>query len=357
MKGIAFLVPEDPSPEFWNLYTASFADGNIANEGAAGLNPDYVIYNCNVYDKNMALLHTQTLTRANIDTARYIPLGSETGDGGYYLSYYIWPICDVFFDTNLVLTDTFYISITMNYEVDSTIQLYPTIYEIAEVHLFGGTTRLVPWVTRYYRDTLLTSAWHEEEYGWHISGIFPIIESDGDTCPQVRNVGVYIGGSDQFFLKWERGTNHIDWQVSYGPAGSAPGVGTLLEYNQPMTQLITVDPDSQYVAYVRARCRFARDEWGPWSDPVNIWLNNSNGIESAQSSIDFTLTPNPASGTVAIGCEAKDGTIEVVDMQGRVVLAAPSVQRTLDINCLAAGSYVVRLITREGTAVRRLQVE
>jgi hypothetical protein len=31
----------------------------------------------------------------------------------------------------------------------------------------------------------------------------------------------------------------------------------------------------------------------------------------------FSLSPNPASGTVAVTCEAQQGTLTVVDMQGR----------------------------------------
>ncbi|MBR4229140.1 MAG: T9SS type A sorting domain-containing protein [Bacteroidales bacterium] len=49
--------------------------------------------------------------------------------------------------------------------------------------------------------------------------------------------------------------------------------------------------------------------------------------------------------------------MEVIDMQGRTMLAVPSTKQTLDISHLAAGNYAVRLTTPRGTAVRRLQVK
>ena len=352
------MVPESMDPLFRSLYSV-YRNGVFEIEGVAGLNNDYVIVNCNVYDKNMTLLHTQPVSLSTLDTARVIPFGHRSGidDNGNRVPEF-WPVCDVFFDTPLVITDTFYISITMIYEGE-TMQLYPTLYTFTEFHEYGGTTRLLPWETRRYRDTLLTGAWHVEENGWHITGLFPIIGRDGDTCPQVGNVELYKGSSTQFFLKWGRGTNHYDWQVSYGPLGIAPEDGTMLTFTQPQSSLITVDPDSQYVAYVRARCRFARDEWGPWSHPVNIWLNGSNGISSVQRVPDFTLTPNPASGTVTVGGFEGEGAVEIVDMAGRVSGQWPVAggQRTIDISRLPAGSYVVRLTTAEGTASRMLQVE
>ena len=56
-------------------------------------------------------------------------------------------------------------------------------------------------------------------------------------------------------------------------------------------------------------------------------------------------------------CAAAEGTLEVVDMQGRTLLTAPATQRTLDVSRLTAGSYIVRLTTPDGTATRHLQVE
>lgn len=188
--------------------------------------------------------------------------------------------------------------------------------------------------------------------------VFPIIRRDCDTCPQVRNVELFKGSSTQFFLRWQRGNNHRNWQVSYGPAGIAPEDGTMLIFNQPQSSLITVDPDSDYVAYVRARCRFARDEWGAWSDPVSIRLN-ANAIDPMIPTTDFTLTPNPASGTVTIIGIDGESSIEIIDMSGRIIteLSTQNTAHSIDISNLPVGSYVVRLTTAHGTTAHRLQVK
>ena len=188
--------------------------------------------------------------------------------------------------------------------------------------------------------------------------LFPIIRNDGDTCPQVCNIEVFRGNTTQFFMRWGRGTNHLDWQVSYGPAGTAPEDGTMLTFNQPMTSLITVDPDSQYVAYVRARCRFDRDEWGPWSDPVDIHLN-ANDIETVDSGVPVTLSPNPATASITVACGEPMQSVELLDLDGRILLEqqpSGSSTTTLDTSTIPTGTYLLRIHTPQGTAVKKLVV-
>ncbi len=314
--------------------------------------PEDVTLHLNVYNKNMSLIYTQAKCLADIhDTTRFIEHGLDrfysNGEAYHPMTQhpYFVPHYDFFFDTTLVLTDTFYISETMTCNDDTTL-IYPCVHTMGEVHGWGGTIRIQPWQKRLYRETLNDTVWQEEEYGWHIPCIFPIIVRDGDTCPQVRNVQYFKGSSTQFFLRWGRGANHYDWQVSYGPAGMNPDDGTMLTFNEPQTSLITVDPDSHYVAYVRARCRFARDEWGPWSDSVSIWLNNpAEGILDAAANT-LTVTPNPTDGMVRIGV---DGTKEVwcVASDGRRTrLKVKNGQ--VSLKDYPAGLYVLEIQTDEG---------
>lgn len=336
-------------------------NGYLIQNIGAPLNQGLITVHYNVYDKNMTLIHTQSQRMDSAPVSRYINFGLV--HIGYVTDFYcdnfisnFLPVEDIYFDTPLTLSDTFYISRTMTYADDTTV-LFPALSLMKEFHPYGGSTCLFPFEKRRYRDTLLTGTWHDEQCGWHVTGLFPIISRDGDSCPQVRDVQFFKGSPTQFFLRWGRGENHHDWQVSLCPLGTAPEDGTLYTFADPITSLITVDPDSQYVAYVRARCRFALDEWGPWSDPVDVWLNNPNtGIDGAVP-VAFTLSPNPASGTVTLVSQATDGTLEIVDIQGRTVLAVPAARRTLDISRLPSGSYIVRLTTPQGTATHHLHVE
>ena len=249
-----------------------------------GVNPEDITVHYNIYDKDMRLIYTQSRAFLDSDTNRYVELGLmpiEDNFSPYDFNHVrwrpgFWPMTDVFFDTVLTLTDTFYVSKTMTYNDDIT-DIYPSVTVMYELHAYGGTAHRIPWEKRLYRDTLLTGAWHDEEYGWHATTLFPIIQRDCDTCPQVRNVQFFKGSPTQFFLRWNRGVNHHDWQVSLCPQGTAPDDGTIYETVDPITTLITVDPDSQYVAYVRARCRFARDEWGACD------FSRSNSLERTAS--------------------------------------------------------------------------
>ena len=330
-----------------------------------GINPADITVHCNVYDKNMNLVHSQSRSFMSSDTTRYIQLYHRPIYDYLNHDYHpnLWeprffPMTDVFFDSALYLTDTFYISKTMTFTDDTTI-IIPGGIVTFEFHGYGGETRIIPWERRLYRDTLFTGTWQEEEYGWHVTCLFPIIERDGDTCPQVRDVQCFKGTSTQFFLRWASGVNHHDWQVSYGPAGTAPESGTILECNQRQTSLITVDPDSHYVAYVRARCRFARDEWGPWSDSVSIWLNQpTDAIEYAFPNIAVTLTPNPSADAVTVSADGTLLTLELRDLLGRTVLSQqPSANSaTVDVSTLPAGTYILRLHTPQGVATKKLVV-
>ena len=324
--------------------------GNIGwHENVNTLMPEDITLHLNVYNKNMSLLYTQSKCFADVhDTTRFIEHGLQ-----YQPTYdynpmahtpCFYPHYDFFFDTALVLTDTFYISQTMTCNDDTTM-LYPMVSAMMEVHGWGGFNRLLPWEKRMYRETLDDTIWQEEDYGWHVTCLFPIIVRDGDTCPQVRDVQYFKGSSTQFFLRWGRGANHYDWQVSYGPAGMNPDDGTMLTFNEPQTSLITIDPDSHYVAYVRARCRFARDEWGPWSDSVSIWLNNPAGILDATANT-LTVIPNPTDGTVTIGAEGIREVWCVAADGRRTQLKVKDGQ--VSLKDYPAGLYVLEIQTDEG---------
>ena len=124
-----------------------------------------------------------------------------------------------------------------------------------------------------------------------------------------------------------------------------------------MTGTIEFDPDSHYVAYVRARCRFARYEYGPWSAPLDFCLNGGiDGIDEAGAT-DITLTPNPAADRVTVAAEGLE-SVELIGTDG-AVLQRRECRNTcvLDLRGLAAGVYMVRVSTPSGTATKRLAVQ
>lgn len=267
-------------------------------------------------------------------------------------------IVEIFFDQEIDLSDTFYISVK-NRVISPGGPMKDMAIGFFERHNPVVDTFIYP--TLSYR--MLPDTASSVDAPW-IYGVkktypllFPIIRRDCDTCPQVQGIQVIPAGNGQAFLKWQRGTSHVDWQVSYGPAGTAPENGTKVDCTAPQSALIAFNPDSHYVAYVRARCRFARYEWGPWSDSLSIYLG-TGGIDETMLASMVTLSPNPATDEVVIDSQLPISMIEAYDEKGacilRTELNAP--HASLKTNAWPTGVYTLRIHTPQGTAVKKLVV-
>jgi photosystem II stability/assembly factor-like uncharacterized protein len=72
---------------------------------------------------------------------------------------------------------------------------------------------------------------------------------------------------------------------------------------------------------------------------------------------EFTLSPNPATTTLTISGLTQKATAEVYDLSGKLLLSKQLNNPQLDINSLAKGLYFIKLITKEGSAVRKFVKE
>ena len=191
--------------------------------------------------------------------------------------------------------------------------------------------------------------------------LWPILERLGDTCPEVRGLRwSRLGSGTTAFVQWDAGVNHRDWQLSYGPSGTPAGEGTVVDCPPAQCVLPGLAAGVTYDIYVRARCRFARDEWTGWSGPLEIGFGNpGEGIDGTASDIAAELTPNPATGRVRVSCGEALRMVEVYDLQGRRCLAQESkgTETELDISVLEAGRYTVLLHTATTTAAKALVVQ
>ena len=206
-----------------------------------------------------------------------------------------------------------------------------------------------------------TVPWEDEgcHYG-SSSFLWPIIERLGDTCPEVQGLRwSRLGNGTTAFVQWDAGTNHRDWQLSYGPVGTPAGEGTVVDCPPAQCVLPGLAAGVTYDIYVRARCRFARDEWTGWSGPLEVGFGNAGeGIDEA-AGLHAELTPNPATGRVRVSCGEALRMVEVYDLQGRRMLAQEASGTTidLDISTFAAGRYTVIVYTAEGTGAKALVVQ
>ncbi len=264
-------------------------------------------------------------------------------------------ILEAYFDNELDLTDSFYVSynqirwdslpltLISGYKEAHDILVDTSIYPLTSFRIIGNI--LAPDDPCIYG-----------EYPFY-PVVWPIIRRDCDTCPTVQGLQVFRSSATQSFFRWQRGEGHRDWQLSYGPVGTDPDDGIKLDYKQAMSGIIDFSPDTQYVAYVRARCRFGGYAYSPWSAPVYV-NQNGEGIDAAGAE-QFTLSPNPAAGQVTVSASQGIRMIEVYDTRGAKVYSQTMAtdRWTLTTEEWPAGQYIVTVETAAGTTSKVLIIE
>jgi len=87
-------------------------------------------------------------------------------------------------------------------------------------------------------------------------------------------------------------------------------------------------------------------------DDIAVSLEAVVGINSV-SDITMSVYPNPASDKLSVKAEGLR-QVDILDIAGRVV--ATSTTNTVDLTGISNGSYIVRVVTNEGTAIDRLSI-
>lgn len=88
----------------------------------------------------------------------------------------------------------------------------------------------------------------------------------------------------------------------------------------------------------------------------NFWWPWSTGIKEAGSIEQITIYPNPANAQVVITTREGSSTIDVMDLNGKVLINRFNTQQqtVIDVQHLPSGIYFVKIINKEGIAVKRL---
>lgn len=184
--------------------------------------------------------------------------------------------------------------------------------------------------------------------------LWAIVRFPDDTCPAPQELRATAIGEGTEFLQFDTMGNHAAWEISYGPSGTAPDDGTVVQTTIPQAVIGNLDPTAHYVAYCRARCDFARSEWSPWSDSIGFTPSLA-GIDDAARPQLF-LAPNPAHGKVRIACSHAMQAVTLIAADGTnaLTLHPDAAEATIDLHALPAGTYTIVAATAAGTAVRRL---
>lgn len=293
-----------------------------------------------VIENNALVIIDSTTWDSQKDTKRCFKYSLMGGDGVFYEHFV--PVYEYYFDSPVMMSDTFYVGFrrTVPYYDDVMYDYY--FNTVCAIDSLSQT-----WITNENLQGGRTPYW---------GGAFPIIQPNRHcSVPEAPEWLVYTTTNTvRFTLPYTEGDSLI---LSIAREGQPADSGTIYPVTGAVMDIVV--PDSgRYSARLARICQRDIEVQSRWSAPANFFLLNSLAIGRGPGAAQaFDIYPNPASGTVTVDCEAREGTLEVVDLQGRTLLTAPATQRSLDISRLPAGSYFVRLTTPDGSAVRQLAVE
>lgn len=187
-------------------------------------------------------------------------------------------------------------------------------------------------------------------------GVFPIIGFRCDTA--VRNLHAVLS---EGLVAWDNDESAL-YQVAVGMYNKPPDSAFMVFTTADTAVVLDTLPHGEYYGvWVRRQCHYAMATydtvvWSPWGNRMLVYMPLS--IEAAASGVPFTMSPNPASGTVRLTCGEAVLAVEVTDLTGRRVLARQQPNNgQLDISTLPAGIYTVHVTTPSGIGVQRLVVD
>ncbi len=292
---------------------------------------------------------------------------------------YVTSLREYYFANPVIVTDSFYLGWEIRQRdahdpaMAEAIMRYHHVFMDASLTNFHPTApcnQNFPPHRQMYRNTLLgsDSSWTFKIDSTTYPTIFAIIEVDTVGLPYdtlrftcLVPTSLRVIARDNYFarIEWVDNSDNAEWMVSVVSAGGNPDDGRMIITSSKNVLINGLSPDTSYNVYVKGWCKKTMWEgWSEWSDYVTLEAIPPHGI-AVPVGERFSLSPNPASGTVTVTTEAQQGILTVVDMQGRQVLSMPLTgkETVVDIRALAAGTYIVSLNTPKGHSSLKLTVE
>ncbi|MCQ2296359.1 MAG: fibronectin type III domain-containing protein [Bacteroidales bacterium] len=177
-------------------------------------------------------------------------------------------------------------------------------------------------------------------------------------CHPIDNLHIQSTTSHSIQMAWDAARNAQDYQLQYGrhPYSLVEGADTIVTGNSCLIDNLSAA--TGYDIYVRTRCD---QEWyaADYVSILNVFTQNSSGVEAIDPSDDFILTPNPAHSHLSIIIKGVSSQAELTihDAAGRKVrhfALRSSSSAVFDIADLPSGIYFVTLTTPIGSATKKL---
>ena len=308
------------------------------------------------------------------------------------------PVYEFFFDTPHFVHDSFYVGFRSDYvrspNFDPAISLddhYPQqwTWELQGMVVHVPSNPPSENFSETYFQTWYNEGWAVNRLGhrplvrfpafW--GGIFPIIvPPDTDAVVGIPVWGFHRGEDYEGYpvFEWTQTEGQELYEVAYGRADQNPASYMVVGTTNPWLILrdSTLDSTVVYAAQCRSRHHHAcalHDTlvWSAWTDTVEFYTGRyrpgsapTEGIAEAGDRESFTLSPNPATGSVHCVLEGETfpgGVLTMTDAAGREVLRRELAPQTRDFTFsvaeLPAGTYFVTLATAEGSSTKKLVIK
>ena len=182
----------------------------------------------------------------------------------------------------------------------------------------------------------------------------PIVERECDTCGMVRDIRQQWLAENTLFVQWDTLPNHTSWQLSYGPAGTLPDDGTIVDCTIPQAVVGNISQDDDMVFYVRGRCKdISWRQWSPWSE-VQTAGNSAIAIPDGGRPA-LAVSPNPTKGLLHVECSDPITAVELYSFRGDLLLSQPAHRVNsldIDISPFPQAAYILVAHTDKKTLSR-----
>ena len=310
-----------------------------------------------------------------------------------------FPIYEAYFDSAVVVYDSFYVSGTRNNNVRYAERIgdqfiyhrnNPRIVHVGTVaagdgfndQAFAHQKPPILKVRAHFYDSINPITWDLfafqpiDDTNWHtIAGdrarcfinLFPIFDTCPrcappvpDTCIAPKNLRATVSQyeSGNATLMWDDNNNATLWELSICEEGCLPDNGAITQHTTTFANIDNLDSTRWYTAWIRAICDSAKTS--QWSDSIRF--STGSGTESIESLVDrFTsIMPNPASSQVTVLSSYRLLTVELFSLNGQLITSKSvynSITTTLPLNTTPKGTYLMRIKTSNGTTYKKLIVD
>ncbi len=197
--------------------------------------------------------------------------------------------------------------------------------------------------------------------------LFPIVdtmgmnifsgEPDSLVCHAVEGFRLLDQQGNMAAFAWTQGNHQGGWQLSWGDEGITPEEGTLVYATTNVKSVVGLQDSVVYTAFVRARCNDTL--FSEWSAPLRFWKGMNDTVSLLPHNTVEQLTylyPNPAENSVTVACSFAMSLVELFALDGTKLISQPTngIMTQIDLSALSKGTYMLRITTPAGTAIKKL---